>query len=99
MKAESVNGGSTSARLGWRRHRLSHAQHLVESAQHDGVHAERGASADQLVARMREHPSGREARIIGEARADPPGIVAMNTSFGGTRIVDMLVGEQLPRIC
>jgi hydrogenase expression/formation protein HypE len=56
-------------------------------------------SADLLVARMREHPSGREARIIGEARAEPPGIVVMDTSFGGTRIVDMLVGEQLPRIC
>jgi hydrogenase expression/formation protein HypE len=48
---------------------------------------------------MREHPSGLEARIIGSARAEPPGIVVMNTSFGGTRIVDMLVGEQLPRIC
>jgi hydrogenase expression/formation protein HypE len=48
---------------------------------------------------MREHPSGRDARIIGEARAEPPGIVVMKTSFGGTRIVDMLVGEQLPRIC
>jgi hydrogenase expression/formation protein HypE len=56
-------------------------------------------SADLLVARMREHPSGRETRIIGSARAAPPGIVVMNTSFGGTRIVDMLVGEQLPRIC
>jgi len=56
-------------------------------------------SADLLVARMREHPSGREACIIGEARAEPPGIVVMDTSFGGTRIVDMLVGEQAPRIC
>jgi hydrogenase expression/formation protein HypE len=56
-------------------------------------------SADRLVARMREHPSGREACIIGKACAEPPGIVVMNTSFGGTRIVDMLVGEQLPRIC
>src|SRR5262249_25230733 len=56
-------------------------------------------SADRVVARMREHPSGREARVIGSARAEPPGIVVMNTSFGGTRIVDMLVGEQLPRIC
>jgi hydrogenase expression/formation protein HypE len=56
-------------------------------------------SAEPLLARMREHPSGREARIIGEACAEPPGIVVMDTSFGGTRIVDMLVGEQLPRIC
>ncbi len=56
-------------------------------------------SAGLLVARMREHPSGREARIIGEARAEPPGIVVMNTSLWGTRIMDMLVGEHAPRIC
>lgn len=56
-------------------------------------------SADQLVACMREHPHGREACIIGEVKAEPPGIVVMHTAFGGTRIVDLLVGEQLPRIC
>jgi hydrogenase expression/formation protein HypE len=56
-------------------------------------------AAEPLVARMREHPYGREACVIGEVRARPPGIVVMNTAFGGTRIVDMLVGEQLPRIC
>ncbi|MFN2456389.1 MAG: AIR synthase-related protein, partial [Pyrinomonadaceae bacterium] len=39
------------------------------------------------------------ARIIGEVTAEPRGIVALRTGFGGTRIVDMLVGEQLPRIC
>jgi hydrogenase expression/formation protein HypE len=55
--------------------------------------------ADALVARMREHPLGRDACVVGEVRAEPPGIVVMNTAFGGTRIVDMLVGEQLPRIC
>lgn len=55
--------------------------------------------ADTLVARMRENPTGRDACIIGEVRAEPPGIVAMTTGFGGTRIVDMLAGEQLPRIC
>jgi hydrogenase expression/formation protein HypE len=57
------------------------------------------ADAEALVAKMREHPYGREACIIGEVKAEPPGIVFMKTSFGGTRIVDMLVGEQLPRIC
>jgi hydrogenase expression/formation protein HypE len=55
--------------------------------------------AEALVARMRAHPQGREARIIGEAKAEPPGIVVLRTAFGGTRIVDLLVGEQLPRIC
>jgi hydrogenase expression/formation protein HypE len=55
--------------------------------------------AEPLVARMRENVYGREACIIGEVKAEPQGIVAMRTGFGGTRIVDMLVGEQLPRIC
>jgi hydrogenase expression/formation protein HypE len=55
--------------------------------------------AEALVVRMRTNPHGREARIIGEAKAEPPGIVVLRTAFGGTRIVDLLVGEQLPRIC
>ena len=55
--------------------------------------------AEQLLGRMREHPLGRDACIIGEVKAEPKGIVAMVTGFGGTRIVDMLAGEQLPRIC
>lgn len=55
--------------------------------------------AEQLVARMRENRYGRDACIIGEVKAEPQGIVAMRTGFGGTRIVDMLAGEQLPRIC
>lgn len=55
--------------------------------------------AEALVARMRENKSGREACIIGEVKREPQGIVALQTGFGGTRIVDMLTGEQLPRIC
>jgi hydrogenase expression/formation protein HypE len=55
--------------------------------------------ADALVTRMRENIYGRDACIIGEVRTEPQGIVAMRTGFGGTRIVDMLAGEQLPRIC
>ena len=55
--------------------------------------------ADAVVARMRENLYGRDACVIGEVRPEPQGIVAMRTGFGGTRIVDMLVGEQLPRIC
>jgi hydrogenase expression/formation protein HypE len=55
--------------------------------------------AEQMVARMRENIYGREACIIGEVKSEPQGIVALRTGFGGTRIVDMLVGEQLPRIC
>jgi hydrogenase expression/formation protein HypE len=39
------------------------------------------------------------ACIIGEVTAEPRGIVVLETSFGGARIVDMLVGEQAPRIC
>jgi hydrogenase expression/formation protein HypE len=56
-------------------------------------------AAESIVKRMRENAEGRNACIIGEVKAEPKGIVAMQTAFGGTRIVDMLVGEQLPRIC
>jgi hydrogenase expression/formation protein HypE len=55
--------------------------------------------ADAVVARMKENRHGRGACIIGEIKAEPQGIVSLTTGFGGTRIVDMLAGEQLPRIC
>ena len=55
--------------------------------------------AHALVARMKQNKYGAGASIIGEVKAEPAGIVSMRTAFGGTRIVDMLVGEQLPRIC
>jgi hydrogenase expression/formation protein HypE len=48
---------------------------------------------------MHSHPLGNEAAIIGEVTADHPGFVLMKTRVGGTRVVDMLSGEQLPRIC
>lgn len=55
--------------------------------------------AEKLVARMKRNIYGRDACIIGEVKDRPQGIVTMKTAFGGARIVDMLVGEQLPRIC
>ena len=48
---------------------------------------------------MRQSPCGRQACIIGETVDDHPGRVVMRTRIGGERIVDMLTGEQLPRIC
>jgi hydrogenase expression/formation protein HypE len=48
---------------------------------------------------MREHPLGRDTQVIGEIVNDHPGMVLMKTSIGGTRVVDVLFGEQLPRIC
>jgi hydrogenase expression/formation protein HypE len=55
--------------------------------------------SDAALAALRAHPLGAAARRVGEIRDDPPGIVDLLTSFGGTRIVDMLVGDPLPRIC
>jgi len=55
--------------------------------------------AEALVTRMKQHPYGVDACIIGEVKTEPCGIVSMHTAFGGTRIVDMLAGVQLPRIC
>ncbi|HEY1820625.1 MAG TPA: hydrogenase expression/formation protein HypE [Trebonia sp.] len=58
-----------------------------------------GESADAAVRALRGHPLGAEAAVIGVVVADQPGIVRLKTAFGGTRIVDMLVGDPLPRIC
>ena len=55
--------------------------------------------SDTIVERMRSDEYGRDARIIGEVVADGSGRVYMETIIGGQRIVDMLTGEQLPRIC
>jgi hydrogenase expression/formation protein HypE len=55
--------------------------------------------AERALAAMRADPAGAEAAIIGEVVQDPGCVVVMETAFGGERIVDMLVGEQLPRIC
>ena len=55
--------------------------------------------AEAALAAMQGMAAGVEACIIGQATAAHPGTVVMKTVFGGGRIVDMLVGEQLPRIC
>jgi hydrogenase expression/formation protein HypE len=57
------------------------------------------AQAPAVLAAMRVHPAGRDAAIIGTVTREPAGSVVLATAFGGDRIVDMLVGEQLPRIC
>ena len=57
------------------------------------------AEADDAVAGLRAHPAGADAARVGEIQATPPNLVVLLTGFGGTRIVDMLVGDPLPRIC
>ena len=58
-----------------------------------------GTEADSALAAMRAHPLGAKAAVIGHIADDPAGIVLLKTAFGGTRIVDLLVGDPLPRIC
>ncbi|GAA4488301.1 hydrogenase expression/formation protein HypE [Rhodococcus olei] len=55
--------------------------------------------ADAALAALRASPGGADAADIGEILAEPEGIVALRTAFGSSRIVDMLVGDPLPRIC
>ena len=55
--------------------------------------------AEALLRAMRKHPLGQNSRIIGSVLPDDPGLVLMRTTLGTTRIVDMLSGDQLPRIC
>ncbi len=56
-------------------------------------------AADEVLQAMREDPLGAEAAIIGTVGEESAGLVTMQTAFGSSRIVDMLAGEQLPRIC
>lgn len=58
-----------------------------------------GDKAEALLSAMRAHPAGKDSARIGDVAASPAGTVILKTGFGGERIVDMLVGEQLPRIC
>jgi hydrogenase expression/formation protein HypE len=55
--------------------------------------------AEKVLAAMKATPLGQQAAIIGEVVCEHTGIVVMTTSIGGNRVVDMLSGEQLPRIC
>jgi hydrogenase expression/formation protein HypE len=57
------------------------------------------ADSDQVLQTMRTHPLGRNAALIGEVVADHPGMVTMKSLIGGERVVTMLAGDQLPRIC
>ena len=56
-------------------------------------------AAGVVLQAMRNHPLGKEAQIIGTVKKENAGLVTMRTPFGTTRIVDMLAGDQLPRIC
>jgi len=58
-----------------------------------------GEAADGVLERMRKNPLGAEARIIGTVVDEPKGHVLLKTCIGNTRVLDMLSGEQLPRIC
>ncbi|TPQ17077.1 hydrogenase expression/formation protein HypE [Streptomyces sporangiiformans] len=57
------------------------------------------AHAEQVLAAMRAHPLGADAVMIGEVVDAHPGMVVARTALGGTRVVDLPLGEQLPRIC
>ncbi len=55
---------------------------------------------DAVLAAMREHPLGRRAAVVGEVLGGGhPGLVTLRSAFGGERVVDLLHGDQLPRIC
>jgi hydrogenase expression/formation protein HypE len=55
--------------------------------------------ANRAIEVMRSRPEGQEAACVGEVRDAPEGMVFIRTGFGGTRVVDMLIGDPLPRIC
>ena len=55
--------------------------------------------AGEGLAALRANPLGANAAIVAEVTPEPPGLVLLETSFGGSRVVDMLAGDPLPRIC
>jgi hydrogenase expression/formation protein HypE len=55
--------------------------------------------ASSILSKMKKHPLGKESAIIGEITKENIGKVVLETIIGGTRIIDRLVGDQLPRIC
>jgi len=57
------------------------------------------SDADVVLETMRRHPRGKDASIIGEVVTQHPGMLVARTGIGGTRVIDMQIGEQLPRIC
>ena len=56
-------------------------------------------TADAALEALQSVPGGEDAAIIGEVREEPARMVLMHTQFGGTRMIEMLVGDPLPRIC
>ena len=57
------------------------------------------ADTEKVLTAMKNHPLGQDSAVIGEVVSDHPGTVVLRTRIGGSRVVDMLSGEQLPRIC
>ncbi len=57
------------------------------------------AAADEALAALRSVAGCGDAAEIGEVRSEPPGLVLVETGFGGRRVMDLLVGDPLPRIC
>lgn len=57
------------------------------------------SEAAKILSAMKNHPAGTESAIIGEVTDDHPSVVVLQTAIGGERVVDMISGEQLPRIC
>jgi hydrogenase expression/formation protein HypE len=56
-------------------------------------------AADAALATLRSVPGSEDATDIGEVRTEPPGMVLVDTAFGGRRVMDLLAGDPLPRIC
>jgi hydrogenase expression/formation protein HypE len=71
--------------------------HIANEGQVLAIVAE--SSAQRALEALRTVPGGERAACIGEVRQDPAGTVLAVTSYGGSRVIDMLVGDPLPRIC
>ncbi len=98
----------TTTGIGLVRHGVALAPELVQPGDKvlvSGTVGDHGVAfvapqqADEALAALREHPFGVAAAIIGDVDSEPAGRVLGRTGFGGHRMIDMLVGDPLPRIC
>jgi hydrogenase expression/formation protein HypE len=104
LHADPQLSGGCSERRHWRLGCALPQLEPVDLGEAGGAVSAIGAAAPlstprAALAAMRGHPLGRDAALVGEVREQPVAMVFLRTDIGGTRVLDMLVGDPLPRIC
>ena len=97
--ARARERGAGRARRGWRGGAARDRSDVRRQRGQAGGVRRAAHAADRALAALRAVPGCEQAAEIGEVRTEPPGMVLVETSFGGRRVIDLLAGDPLPRIC